>query len=62
MSKYLVFEVPDGFDFRKKFSSDKVMFCGDEECAYYTIDLKLLVDHLFYDPRHADLPQLGGQK
>jgi hypothetical protein len=57
MSKYLVFEVSDSFDLSKKFSSNQVMFCGDEECAYYTIELKLLVNHLFYDPRHGGLPQ-----
>lgn len=57
MAKYLVFEVPDSFDFKRKFSSNQVMFCGDDDCAYYTIDLKLLVDHLFYDPRHNDLPR-----
>jgi len=57
VSKFLIFEVPDSFNWQKKFSSNQVMFCGDEECGYYTIDLRMLVDHLFYDPRHGDLPQ-----
>jgi hypothetical protein len=62
MSKYLIFEVPDSFDLKKKFSSDKVMYCGKEKCAYYTIDLRLLVDHLFYDPSHNNMPRLESER
>lgn len=57
MSRFIMLEVPDSYDFRKKFANHQVMFCGDEECGYHTIDLRLLVDHIFYDPRHNDMPK-----
>lgn len=65
MSRYIVLEVPDNFDFRKKFSSEDIAFCGDEECGYYTLvrpTLKLLVNHIFYDPRHKGLPRRQGEE
>jgi hypothetical protein len=62
MSKFITLEVPDNFDFAKKFSSDQISFCGDPNCGYYTIvnnktGLRLMVDHLFYDPRHNGMPR-----
>lgn len=54
---FLVLEVPDNFDFKRKFSSSQIMGCGDMECGYFTLSLRMLVSHLLYDPRHHGLPR-----
>lgn len=57
MSKFIMLEVPDSYDFKKKFASHQVMSCGDQNCGYHTIDLRMLVEHMFYDPRHSAMPR-----
>lgn len=62
MSRFIVLEVPDSYDFKKKFASHQVMACCDEDCGYHTIDPRLMVEHMFYDPRHHNLPRRENER